>query len=344
MLSLYGEFVNLVFWHSPLGGNSLHRLLAVHARLDEGGKMFLRAHGKQRVFLLRAFDDQHDFPPLLTGKGKQRALLHALVDFRHLAHGVHLPVAEDSSELRRKLFYIVRRDIHDDGQTRFRRLLHRLPARARLLGQKSEKDKARAPDARKRDCRRHRAGPGDAFDSYPFPCTLTLVYTLTAGGLKLTYTVQNEGGETLPYGFAIHPYFDKMGQPDKIRIQVPAPSYYEAEMCMPTGKLLPAQNETDISEFKAVADLNLDHVFSGMSGKKACIAYDELGFGLELSASKEFVNMVVYTPQNRPGFCLENQTNATDFLNLYAKGIDTAFMNTVEPGQTASGWIEIKVV
>ncbi len=182
------------------------------------------------------------------------------------------------------------------------------------------------------------------FDSYPFPCTLTLVYTLTAGGLKLTYTVQNEGGETLPYGFAIHPYFDKMGQPDKIRIQVPAPSYYEAEMCMPTGKLLPAQNETDISEFKAVADLNLDHVFSGMSGKKACIAYDELGFGLELSASKEFVNMVVYTPQNRPGFCLENQTNATDFLNLYAKGIDTAFMNTVEPGQTASGWIEIKVV
>ena len=182
------------------------------------------------------------------------------------------------------------------------------------------------------------------FDSYPFPCTLTLVYTLTSDGLKLTYTVQNEGGETLPYGFAIHPYFDKMGQPDKIRIKVPAPSYYEAEMCMPTGKLLPAQNETDISEFKAVADLNLDHVFSGMSGKKACIAYDELGFGLELSASKEFVNMVVYTPQNRPGFCLENQTNATDFLNLYAKGIDTAFMNTVEPGQTASGWIEIKVV
>ena len=90
-------------------------------------------------------------------------------------------------------------------------------------------------------------------------------------------------------------------------------------------------------------ELYLDHVFSGMSGKTAKIAYDELGFTLALNASEEFCNMVVYTPHNRPGFCLENQTNATDFLNLYAQGIETAHMNTVEPGASASGWIQVSV-
>ncbi len=182
------------------------------------------------------------------------------------------------------------------------------------------------------------------FASYPFPCTLTILYTLNADGLRLTYTVKNDGEETLPYGFAIHPYFNKFGQPDKVTIQVPADGYYEAEECLPSGKILPAEGDAFdiVSRERPVSELRLDHVYHNVG--TACIRYKELGITLELSASEEFKNMVVFTPPMLGGFCLENQTNATDYLNLYAKGIDTACMNTVEPGQSKTGYIHARIV
>lgn len=186
----------------------------------------------------------------------------------------------------------------------------------------------------------------ECFSSYPFPCTLTILYTLNQDGLRLTYSVKNDGTETLPYGFAIHPYFDKMGQPDKVCIQVPAEGYYEAEACLPSGKILPAEGEFDIvTRERPVSELRLDHVYHnvGLNGEPACIIYKDLGLRLELSTSEEFKNMVVFTPQALSGFCLENQTNATDYLNLYAKGIDTACMNTVQPGETKTGYIHARI-
>ena len=53
--------------------------------------------------------------------------------------------------------------------------------------------------------------------------------------------------------------------------------------------------------------------------------------------------MVVYTPFNRPGFCLENQTNSTDYINMTNMGVPTANMLEVAPGQEKSGWITCKV-
>lgn len=186
----------------------------------------------------------------------------------------------------------------------------------------------------------HITKDSEFFDSYPFPCTLTLTYTLSAKGLELKYEVTNDGIETLPYGFAIHPYFTKFGAPDDVTIQVPATHYYEAEQQMPTGKLIPAEGEFDISYARPVGSVAFDHVFHGLnSEKEAVIGYKSQGFSMGLRASDDMVNMVVYTPGFLPGFCLENQTNATDYINLYNQGIESACMQTVDPGQTKSGWI-----
>ena len=200
------------------------------------------------------------------------------------------------------------------------------------------------------------------FDSFPFPCTLKLTYTLSAEGLRLDYKVTNDGEETLPYGFAIHPYFDKMGDPDSITITVPADQLYEAFEMLPTGNLLPVEGDFDLrpaakekkkglfakeeeglafSEHK-VSQAFIDHVYTGLdSSKQALIHYEKLGLTLALRASDEFKNMVVYTPANRPGFCLENQTNATDFINLHEQGIETANLLELPAGQTRGGFIEL---
>ena len=203
------------------------------------------------------------------------------------------------------------------------------------------------------------------FASYPFPCTLKLTYTLTAESLRLDYKVTNDGDETLPYGFAIHPYFDKMGDPDSITITVPCDELYEAEEMLPTGRLLPVEGDFDLRPAKGekrglfaredkhapaysshtVGSFFLDHVYTGLdSSKRALIHYEKLGLTLALRASDEFKNMVVYTPANRPGFCLVNQTNATDFLNLHAKGIPTANILELPAGQTRGGFIELTVI
>ncbi len=183
------------------------------------------------------------------------------------------------------------------------------------------------------------------FSAYPFPCTLEVTYTLSENTLRLDYKVTNDGEETLPYGFAIHPYFDKMGDPDAVSITVPAPQYYEATMCMPTGKLLPADGDMNLFAPVKVGAKFYDHVYYGLdSTKVAVIDYEKLGLKMTLRASDDFKNMVVYTPSNRPGFCLENQTNATDFINLHEAGIPTANMLEVAPGKEASGWIELKIV
>ena len=174
--------------------------------------------------------------------------------------------------------------------------------------------------------------------------TLKLTYTLSAGKLQLTYTVINDGEETLPYGFAIHPYFDKMGDPDSVTITVPAGQYYEAEMCMPTGKMLDAVDGMDLSAPKKVSAFFFDHVYYGLdSSKTADICYEKLGLTLQLRGSDEFKHMVVYTPSNRPGFCLENQTNSTDYINMTNMGVPTANLLEVAPGQQKSGWIACEI-
>jgi hypothetical protein len=95
---------------------------------------------------------------------------------------------------------------------------------------------------------------------------------------------------------------------------------------------------------KKITDFFFDHVYYGLdSSKTADICYEKLGLTLSLCASDEFKHMVVYTPFNRPGFCLENQTNSTDYINMTNMGVPTANMLEVAPGQEKSGWITCKV-
>ncbi|MDR2514535.1 MAG: aldose 1-epimerase [Christensenellaceae bacterium] len=182
------------------------------------------------------------------------------------------------------------------------------------------------------------------FASYPFPCTLTLTYTLSAEGLRLEYEVKNDGAEALPYGFAIHPYFNKFGSPEDVTLTVPVDEIYESEKQMPTGKLLPVEGMFDLRQPSPLSELAIDHVYHGLnSQKEAVISYKKLGMNLGLRASDEFVNMVVFTPSMISGFCLENQTNATDYLNLYAQGNENSQIQIVGPGEKRGGWIQARI-
>ncbi len=188
------------------------------------------------------------------------------------------------------------------------------------------------------------------YHAYPFASRLTLTYTLTADGVTVAYGVENKGATDLPFGFALHPYFATLSGAADTTVSIPATQVMEADRdLLPTGRVLDVDGIMyamfDLRQPVPVGALRLDHVYTGLlPGQDAVIAYPRQGLRLRLSASDDFTHMVIYTLGGDAFFCLENQTCATDAVNLYAQGRqDIAHLRQVRPGDAAAGSIRYTV-
>ncbi len=183
------------------------------------------------------------------------------------------------------------------------------------------------------------------YEGYPFCCKLTVRYTLTEKGLHMDVAISNEDEKELPFGFAVHPYFSKRGDANKVFLTVPCKRIYEAdENLIPSGRILPVNEAQTIWDgYHSVESLYLDNVFRGMSAdKEAKIQYEDII--VHISGSDCFRNAVVYTPHDRPGFCIEPQTNATNCLNMHAQGLlDESGLLVLPAGKTFNCVIDFTV-
>ncbi|MHB1318245.1 MAG: aldose 1-epimerase, partial [Anaerolineae bacterium] len=74
------------------------------------------------------------------------------------------------------------------------------------------------------------------------------------------------------------------------------------------------------------------------------IRYAALDKKLTLFADDFFTHSVVFTPTERPFFCIENQSCSTDAHNLYAQGLqEAAHLTILEPGESLSASITFQV-
>lgn len=188
------------------------------------------------------------------------------------------------------------------------------------------------------------------YQSYPFPSRLVLTYTLTAAGITVVYTVQNTGTRPLPYGFALHPYFNLLAGAEGTRVALPAAHVMEADdELLPTGRLLNVRSTMyamfDLARPTPIGQLRLDHVYTDLpQNRTALIDYAGLNLRLRISASEDFTHTVIYTPEQSPFFCLENQTCSTDAINLFQRNMQNiAHLLEVQPGQEMSGSIHYGV-
>lgn len=185
--------------------------------------------------------------------------------------------------------------------------------------------------------------PGDAlYEGYPFACRLTVAYTLTAAGVRMDAHIDNLGDTDMPFGFAVHPYFTKRGDANRCFIRVPVKRYYETdENLIPTGRILPAGEGTTIhDDFHSVESLYLDTVFRGLTEDVASqVRWADMQ--LSITGSDCFRNAVVFTPHNKPGFCIEPQTCATNYINLHAQGLaDESGLLVLAAGQGFDCWVD----
>jgi aldose 1-epimerase len=181
------------------------------------------------------------------------------------------------------------------------------------------------------------------FEGFPFPCLLTLEYKLYSKGIKIIYTVKNTGSSDLPFGFALHPYFNRVSGNDKTYILVPARSWMESpsDTLLPTGKLIPVAGKPyDLRRPIALSKLQLDHVFTDLQPKKfAIIDYQTQHIKIHLLTSSDFTHTVVYTGEPR-SVCIENQTCSTDAHNLWARGLKKeSHLMIIKPDLSHTGYI-----
>lgn len=193
------------------------------------------------------------------------------------------------------------------------------------------------------------------FRQYPFPCRITITYTLRDGVLAMRTEVLNTGRQTLPMGFGIHPWFPTALRPGalanttmqeraKAEVHVPANALWELVHLMPTGNVLPLSSlprQFDLRLFRPLEDHFYDHVFTGV------IRWDDgwsggglrdpaSGVEMYLEADDHFREWVLYAPETRPVIALEPYTCVTDAVNLQPQGVDAGLI-ALPAGETWQG-------
>ncbi len=175
------------------------------------------------------------------------------------------------------------------------------------------------------------------YKEYPFLCTLHVSIVLREKGIYYNYEVLNQDERNMPFGFGLHPFFNKLD--GNISIRATAKKVMEKdEQLIPNGRLLAVSNTPyDLSEGKIITNLSLDDVYTDMTDNpRAVLKYPD--FKVDIEAGSTFTHIVVYTPENEPFFCIEPQTCSTNAINLYGSGEKSASgLSVLAPGEKEKG-------
>jgi aldose 1-epimerase len=168
--------------------------------------------------------------------------------------------------------------------------------------------------------------PSDA--EWPFAFHAEQVFELTPTSLRIAMTATNIDARTAPMGLGWHPYFPKRSR-SRIHLEV-AERWDNDALKLPVRKV--AQTGLDAD----VAALDFDHCFEGWRGE-ARIRDERLSLRLSSSLGR----VVVYTPRDKPYFCVEpvsHLSNAIHMAEPVAHGLAA-----LEPAQPLSAWMLLQV-
>jgi aldose 1-epimerase len=185
------------------------------------------------------------------------------------------------------------------------------------------------------------------FEAFPFLHRLELEFCLMRDGVQVSYTIQNQDDQDIPFGFGLHPYFMKLSGNEGTCVALPAHYIMESTPdLLPTGKLIEVDKTPyDLRRKVRIGTLDLDHVFTGIpDGEFASVHYDSLQLSVILQATSDFSHLVLYSPRGQVYFCLENQTCSTDAHNLYERGFQgESGLKYVLAGQSYTGRVKYTI-
>lgn len=141
---------------------------------------------------------------------------------------------------------------------------------------------------------------------WPFAYRARQSYRLDDDRLTVRLALENREARAVPAGIGLHPFFVRDAATD---LQCRAKSVWLADAEVLPIERIDVPAAWDFSAGRRVGEVALDNCFEGWDGL-ARIAWPERGLGLEMSASEAFRTLVIFTPPQRPFFCIEPVSHA----------------------------------
>ncbi|ESW90255.1 aldose 1-epimerase [Mesorhizobium sp. C280B] len=139
----------------------------------------------------------------------------------------------------------------------------------------------------------------------------TQTFGVSDEGLRVTMTLTNTGAISLPFGFGLHPWFDR--DPD-VTLQFRARRFYLEEPDGISGDPITLPPELDFTAARPLPDGWRNNDYGGWGGE-ATIHFPTRGAGLRIKGDAVFKHLMLYADPTKPYFCVEPQTNASGAFN-----------------------------
>ncbi len=168
---------------------------------------------------------------------------------------------------------------------------------------------------------------GDA--DWPFAFRAEQTAELSPNALTLRMAITNTDKRPAPVGLGWHPYFPKRA---RSRLHIELSDRWESDpaTALPTRRVAQPGIDGD------VAHLSFDHCFEGWQG--AARLRDEK-LSLKLSSSLPY--LVVYTPQDKPYYCVEPVSHVSNAIQM-AEPLSHG-LRELQPGERFEAWMKLDV-
>lgn len=169
----------------------------------------------------------------------------------------------------------------------------------------------------------------DLRSKWPTDWLLDWTWILRESGLDASIVVQNTDDHPLPFGLGLHPYFRLTSQNDCITL--PAEARWELQEGLPTGRIVQVSEASDLRTPKHVSSLTLDDVYTQVEsishqGWRTLGTFAKSdNWSIEIKATSQFREVVVFTPPHRQAICIEPYTCPTDAVNLQVRNNNTGW-------------------
>lgn len=195
----------------------------------------------------------------------------------------------------------------------------------------------------------------ETLELWPADYTLEATIRLSLNRLRYDFRVTNPGDGPLPFGLGMHPYlrFPHAGpgaDVSRYRLLAPARSIWALEESLPTGERQPAAGPLDWNTMRALKDTALDTLYTDLGVvttpaaglyPRAELRHAEFGGAVQVWASPDFRESVLFTPVHRQAVCIEPYTCATDAANLAQRGVDAGW-RVLPPGREWKAVVEFR--
>jgi aldose 1-epimerase len=146
----------------------------------------------------------------------------------------------------------------------------------------------------------------DPDGGWPFAYRARQSYRLDDDRLTVRISLENRESRAVPAGIGLHPFFVRDEATD---LHCRAQSVWLADAEVLSTDRVPVPAAWDFSAGQRIGGVALDNCFEGWDGL-AHIAWPDRGLALEMSASETLRTLVIFTPTQRPFFCVEPVSHA----------------------------------